>query len=399
MKKKIFNICMLLGVILAILGGIYLPEVMKELSFLGTIYVNLLKFMIIPIIFTSILVTIYESKKLKQGLVLKTVILFICMFIATFLITSLIVGIFKPGIGYNYETVEWAGQITELKVQDIIVNLFPSNIVTMIQNNAVFSTILFAIVFGTAAANIEKSSKIMDVMKELKAILEKIVEYIMYLTPIGVFSLLGGAIATHGALLFDVGVRYILFAYICCIVALILVMIIPACIAAKMSPLTYIKKVKNVWGMTLTTCSSVATLPTTIKTCKNEFDVPEKITDITVPLGCTIHMCGGAVSFALLGFFCCQLFSIDISVSQFLIMIFSSLLINMAAPGIPNGGIVIGATYLSLLGIPLTFIGFYSSIYKLLDMAYTTLNVTGDITANVIINRSETKRISKKVTA
>ena len=68
-------------------------------------------------------------------------------------------------------------------------------------------------------------------------------------------------------------------------------------------------------------------------------------------------------------------------------MIFSATVINMAAPGIPNGGVVIGATYLSLLGLPLTFIGFYSSIYKLLDMSYTTLNVTGDVTANVILNK------------
>ena len=128
---------------------------------------------------------------------------------------------------------------------------------------------------------------------------------------------------------------------------------------------------------------------TTIKTCKEEFDISEETTNIVSPLGCTIHMCGGAVSFALLAIFCSQCFQIDINFSTFLIMIMSATLINMAAPGIPNGGIVIGASFLTILNIPLSFMGIYSSMYKLLDMAYTTLNVTGDVTANVIIDSNK----------
>ena len=95
-----------------------------------------------------------------------------------------------------------------------------------------------------------------------------------------------------------------------------------------------------------------------------------------VPLGTTIHMCGGAVSFSLLGLFCSSLFGVEITFGKYVLMLIYAILINMAAPGIPNGGVAIGATYLQLLGIPLDFIGFYSGIYKLLDMIYTSLNVT-----------------------
>ena len=183
------------------------------------------------------------------------------------------------------------------------------------------------------------------------------------------------------------GAKYILVAYLCSIITLIVIMILPVWIFAKINPITYIKKIYKVWIITLTTCSSAATLPYTIKVCNEKLGIDKKITDIVVPLGCTIHMCGGSVSFALLGLFCSSLFGIDINITNYLFMLIVSLLINMAAPGIPNGGIIIGATYLSMFNIPLTFMGFYSSIYKLLDMAYTTLNVTGDITANVLINR------------
>jgi len=123
--------------------------------------------------------------------------------------------------------------------------------------------------------------------------------------------------------------------------------------------------------------------------------VPEEITGIVVPLGCTIHMCGGAVSFCLLGLFTMQMAGLPVTLGMFLYMLLLATLINMAAPGIPGGGIVIGATYLTILGAPTGFIGLYSGIYRLLDMAYTTLNVTGDITANVLISEAEKRRRTK----
>ena len=96
-------------------------------------------------------------------------------------------------------------------------------------------------------------------------------------------------------------------------------------------------------------------------------------------------MCGGAVSFALLGLFCAKLYGIEMGIGSWFFMALAAMLINMAAPGIPGGGIVIGASYLSMMGIPLGFMGFFSGIYKFLDMVYTTLNVTGDISANILI--------------
>ena len=390
MKKS--NIILILSIIVAILLGLFLPNVVNEISFIGTIYVNLLKFMIFPIIFTSIAVTIYKSKKNKNKLLPKTILLFVLMFIVSFLLTSLIVFLVNPASNYTYKFVEWAGEVSEMKVTDIIVNLFPNNIITMIQNNSLFSIIILAVLFGSVASKVDFGEEVIKVTEGVKNISYKILEYIMYLTPLAVIALLGSAIANYGNMIFTMGGKYILMAYLCSLTVMILVMILPVWIIAKINPITYIRKIAKVWLMTITTCSSAATLPTTIKVCNEELKIPSSITNVTVPLGCTIHMCGGAVSFALLGIFCSTLFGIDITITKYIIMIISATLINMAAPGIPNGGIVVGASYLSILGVPLTFIGFYSSIYKLLDMSYTTLNVTGDITANVILNESLKKK-------
>ena len=120
----------------------------------------------------------------------------------------------------------------------------------------------------------------------------------------------------------------------------------------------------------------------------------DEITGIVVPLGCTVHMCGGAVSFSLLGLFVMQMTGQQVSLGTLLTMLLFALLLNMAAPGIPGGGIVLGATYLGMLGVEnaALFLGMYAGIYRLLDMAYTSLNVAGDVTANLLIDRWEKKR-------
>ena len=143
----------------------------------------------------------------------------------------------------------------------------------------------------------------------------------------------------------------------------------------------------------LSTCSSAATLPETMRTCREEFGVSERTVGIVAPLGCTIHMCGGAVSFSLLGLFVFQMMGQPVTLGTLALMLLFALILNMGAPGIPGGGIVLGATYLGMLGVEdaALFLGMYAGIYRLLDMAYTSLNVAGDVTANVLIDRWENK--------
>ncbi len=390
MKKRI-SFLTILALVLAIIAGLLLKEKVLVFDFIGTIYINLLKFMIGPIVFTSIAETIYDSSKRKGSLIVKSVVIFTIMFLVTFFLTSLIVVLVNPAKGFVFELSNYEGTLGSLNIKDIIINLFPTNIISMFQNNQLFAIIFFAYLVGFCANKVEKGEIIIDTIKSFKNILFKILEYIMYFTPLAVFSLMSATVAKYGSIVFSAGIKYILTAYLAGFVTIIVVMILPVWIFAGINPITFVKKTYKIWLITITTCSSAATLPTTMKLCIEELNIDKKITDIVVPLGCTIHMCGGAVSFALLGLFCSSLFGIEVNLTTYIIMIFASLLINMSAPGIPNGGVVIGATYLQLLGIPLDFIGFYSGIYKILDMLYTTLNVSGDITANVIINALENK--------
>ena len=386
MKNNKLSLFTLIGLIIGIIFGLCFPDYVSSFKFVGTYYITILKYMVVPVVITTISVSIYNSTKLKNKLVPITLLVFVLMFSATFLLSSLIVKLINPSNGFILENIDWNGTTSNLGILGMLENLIPKNLSKFLTGGYLFTVILIAVIIGLICSKLHNGEKIIDVIDKVKELLFKVLSYYMYITPIAVFSLIANTIVEYGPIVLGVGAKYILTAYFCAIAALIVVMILPILLITKMNPITFVKKVYKIWMITLSTCSSAATLPYTIKTCHEEFNIPDEVSDVVVPLGTTIHMCGGAVSFSLLGLFCSSLFGIKITLGKYMLMLLYAIVINMAAPGIPNGGVAIGATYLQLLGIPLDFIGFYSGIYKLLDMIYTSLNVTDDIASNVIIN-------------
>ena len=383
--KKHLSVISLIGLFIGIALGLYMPQIAENISFIGDWYVKGLKYFIVPAVFFSITTSIYQSGQYKDNILGKTLFVFVSMFAATFLVSSLIVVIINPARGFVFDNVDWNGTTTEFNILDMLINLIPRDFNKFITGGNIFFVILLAIAIGFILSKTDKEEKVISIIRRIKDVVFKILEFYMFVTPLASLSLMSNIVAKYGSVFLGIGLRYILTAYLCSVCATLLVMVLPVLLICHISPVDFIKKVYKIWLITVSTCSSGATLPYTIKLCKEEFGVPDRVTDIVVPLGTTIHMCGGAVSFALLGLFCSSLYGIEISFSKYLLMLVSATLINMAAPGIPNGGIVIGATYLQLLGIPLDFMGFYSGIYKLLDMCYTSLNVTDDIASNVIV--------------
>ena len=390
--KKILSILTPICLVLGIAFGLLFGDLVSYVEFIGVWYVNILKVLIGPVIFTSIALTIYKSAGNKDRLILKSVICFVLMFLCSFILSSLLVSLFNPAGSFSFDSGEWSGQTISFSLKDMLLNLFPKNLKEVFISPKVFFIILISWLFGRVAAFFKGSTALFNALEKLKEWLFKGLEIFMYTTPFAVFSLMAVTASKYGFELLKAGFRYIGAAYLCSLAVVIIVMILPVWLFAGISPKEYIKRVGKIWVLTFTTCSSAATLPYTVKLCKEEFKIPEKITDVVVPLGCTIHMCGGAVSFALLGLFCAKLYGIEMGIGSWFFMALAAMLINMAAPGIPGGGIVIGASYLSMMGIPLGFMGFYSGIYKFLDMVYTTLNVTGDISANILIHALSFKK-------
>lgn len=391
MKQKfyLFNLgAFVLGIIL----GFIVPSIFPSIAFLGTIYINLLKMMIVPILFFGISSALASSKR-AGAITLKTIFLFIIMFSISYLICYGLFSVIQPGVGFDFIPVEWNGTTISTSFEEFFVAIFPNNIIQAMANNSILPVILFAFIFGVALRHITQtvSERLITTLNCFNLAFNKMLEYILYFTPIGIFTLMGNTVATYGSQILTTCAIYVGCAWLGCLIIALIVMILPVWIYCHINPIEYIKRISKIWLITLSTCGSAATLPYTIKVCNEEFGIDKEITDIVVPLGCTIHMCGGAVSFSLLALFNCQMYGITITPIMFITMLVAAILINMGAPGIPGGGVVIGASYLALIGCPLDFIGVYAGFYRLLDMAYTTMNVSGDITANLLINKNINK--------
>lgn len=384
--SRIVGILSLAAFILAVPMGLFAPSASGKIECLGTIYVNLLKIMVVPVLFASIVSALAGSGLKASRITLRTLAVFILMFAVSFFLCLGLWALLRPGLGATFAEVPWDGATRDLTLSGFLLSLFPNNILTAMSENQLLPVILFAFALG-AAIRTCRLDKLGEVFHELSKAFNRILSWVMLFTPVGVFALLSNTVANYGGKILGTAARYIGCAYLGSLMIAFLVMILPAWIACGITPATYLKRVYRIWLMTLTTCSSAATLPNTVRVCNEEFGVPDSITGLVVPLGCTIHMCGGAVSFSLLAMFNLQMYGMPVNAGLIALMFFLALIINMGAPGIPGGGIVIGATYLSILGIPLSFIGFYAGIYRVLDMVYTTMNVTGDITANVLVKR------------
>ncbi len=389
-SQKILYILIPAFFVLGAVLGLLAPEIFPPIAFLGEIYVRLLKLIVVPLLMCTVFNAVFRTSGSLRGRLLHVLLLFILMFVVSFLITAAAVLLIKPGADVVLEGA-WEGETADTTLSGFFKTVISDNLIQSMANGALLPLILLSFASGLAGAKL-KTERLFSVTEDAEKILMKILSWVMWTAPLGVFALIGNAAASSGTQLFGTALKYILTAWGCTVLVTLLVMIVPVWIFAKIPPHTYLRKILKVWTVSLSTCSSAATLPTTIRVCNEEFGVPEYVTGIVVPLGCTIHMCGGAVSFCLLGLFTLQASSVPLTFGLFLYMLTVAVLMNMAAPGIPGGGIVLGATYLSVLGAPTGFIGLYSGIYRLLDMAYTTLNVTGDVTANVLIHTEEKRK-------
>lgn len=400
-KKHLFT-RIAIGFALGILMGIVIPEFSIQTKFIGDVYLNLIQMMIIPVIFVAVaggIINIGSTQDLGR-IGFKSVIVFVLMFIATAAIGLIISYLVRPGNHINIDSPGFDETVTSPSVQDFFMNIVPSNIFQAASEGAILPVILFTLLFSVAIVAVgNEAEPVKTFLNSLSKVVFKILDFVMELTPIGVLSLMAFAMAEYGAGIFSALGLYIITAWAACIIAFIVVMLLPVWLYTGLSPIQFIKGIYKVWLVSLSTTSSAVTLPTNMRVSINDFKASESITNFVVPLGTTINMAGGAISFSLLAVFVSDFYQIPLSVPEIIYLVVIATVLNMAAPGIPGGGIVLGASFLTLLGLPIELMGPIAAIYRLLDMAYTTMNVTGDAAANLLISKSEEKRLYKGVLA
>jgi Na+/H+-dicarboxylate symporter len=314
------------------------------------------------------------------------------MFLASFAVGFAVAMLIRPGLGVVFENQPvYDGEVGgPVRISEVLLGIFPDNIFAALSAGNILPIMLFSMLLSAAIVSVgEKGRPVTEFINGLSAAVFRLLSIIMETSPVGVMSLMAFSIAQYGTGLFMAIGKYILCCWFACIAVFIIVFLIPVLLYTRVNAGTFLKACGKVALMTLSTTSSAATLPTTIKVSTDDLGAPEAISNFTLPLGCTINMCGGACSFCCLALFVSDFYSLDLPLTQFAAMAVVATLINMAAPGIPGGGIVLMTSFLTMFSMPLDLIGPIAAFYRLLDMAFTTINVEGDVAANLIIAKSE----------
>jgi Na+/H+-dicarboxylate symporter len=394
LKKENLFIRIAIGFGAGIILGFLAPQFSIDAKIVGDIYLRLIKFMVIPVLMCAMMTGIINSagKVSLKRLAVKTVCLYVIMFLASFAVSLGVAMLIRPGRGIVFENQpvydgEGPASVT---FSSVLQKLFPQSLNDVFSSNNILAAILLSVVLSVIIIALgEKGKRASRFINRLSDIVFKVLGIVMETSPVGVMFLMAFSIAEYGSGLFMAIGKYILCCWLACIAVFILIFLLPVLAFTETDAGAFLRACGKVALMTMSTTSSAATLPTTLKVSIEDLGAPPAISNFTLPLGCTINMCGGACSFCCLALFVSDFYSLDLPLSRIAAMAVVATLINMAAPGIPGGGIVLMTSFLTIFGLPVDLIGPVAAFYRLLDMAFTTINVEGDVAANLLIAKSE----------
>ena len=395
-KKENLYIRIAIGFAAGILLGFIAPQFSVDTKVVGDIYLNLIKMMIIPVLICAVMTGIMNAADPAslRRIGLKTVALYIVMFLASFAVSFVIALAVRPGLRTSFGIKpEYTGKIGgPIDFSEVLREVFPDNIFEAFAANNILPVIIFSMLLAVALVSIgDKGKPVKDFMNSLSEAVFRMLSYIMETSPLGVMSLVAFSVAEYGSGIFMAIGKYVLCCWLACIAVFIIVFMIPVIAYTDTDIRIFLRACGRIALMTMSTTSSSATLPTTIKVSTEDLGAPESISNFTLPLGCTINMCGGACSFCCLALFVSDFYGLELSFGRIAAMAVAATVINMAAPGIPGGGIVLMTSFLTMFSLPVDLLGPVAAVYRLLDMAFTTINVEGDVAANLIIAKSEEK--------
>lgn len=387
----------LLGLILGISAGLILPNAawLTNLSKpVGTIFLNAIRMVIVPLVFSSLVVgaaSVGDVKKLgRMGG--KTIAYYLVT--TAFAVTlGLILGnLIDPGIGMTVPEGATYAAGTPVPAADVIVNLIPFNPLNALVTGNMLQIIVFALFVGVGIALVgEKAEPVAKFFDGFAEVTYKIVSFIMEIAPIGVFALIVPVVQTNGPqVLMPLG-KVIAAVYIGCILHASIVYSLAVKTLGNMSPVKFFKGFVPAMTVAFTTCSSAGTLPVSMKMAEENLGVSKEVTAFVQPLGATINMDGTALYQGVCALFVAQVYGMDLSIGQQLTVVLTATLASIGTAGVPGAGLIMLTLVLTSVGLPLEGIALIAGIDRILDMARTTVNVVGDASAAVIVDASEKK--------
>jgi len=400
---------MVLGISVGILFGPSLNLVEQEtaknlgnwLALPGQVFLGLIQMIVVPLVFASIVTGLTAGEDMEQlrQMGVKLVIYFVITTTLAITIGVAVASIIRPGEYIDSSLLAGTSQAAPLEqgevpslgfsnVPEVIVNLLPQNPLESMVNNEMLQVVLFAVIFGIAMVMmpVSQSKPLLDLFVSLQEICMTVVRWAMLMAPLAVFGLLAQITMKIGlgAL---VGMAVYMATVIGGLFILLLFYLLIVSVISRKSPFWFLSSVREVQLLAFSTSSSAAVMPLSMETAEKKLGVRPGISRFLVPLGATINMDGTALYQGVAAIFLAQVFGIDLSLSSIMLIIVTAVGASIGAPATPGVGIVILSMVLNNAGIPASGIALIIGVDRILDMSRTAINVTGDLTACMVMDR------------
>lgn len=401
MKRLSLTTQILIALLLAVLAGILLHNqavfVNSYIKPIGTIFLNLLKFIVVPLVLFSIMAGILSMNDIKKvgSLGLRTLLYFMVttLFAVTLglVVPTLLKGIL-PLIHINLDATATV-TVPHLSVIDQIIEMFPSNLVEPLVSMKMMPIIVIALFFGIAMVHVgEKGEMARKVTLSLNDVIGKVLQYIMALAPIGVFCMLTPVVVENGPSVLGSYAALLGLAYLCFAIHAGIIYSSSVALLGKMSPLKFFKNLQSAMLFAFSSDSSVATLPYTMQ-CTEKMGVDKEIGRFVLSLGATINMDGVAIYLGVASVFMAACCGIDLTLSQYMAIAFASTVASIGTPGIPGGSLALMAMVFASAGIPVECVAVAAGIDRIIDMGRTVMSVTGDASCAIAMQRIVGKKL------
>ena len=397
-KKMSLAMQIFIALVLAIIAGLLMQShasfAESYIKPFGTIFLNLIKFIVVPIVLFSIMCGIISMSDIKKvgSIGLKTVVFYLCT--TAFAVTIGLTGgnLFK-GLFPVVATTDLAYEAAEAtSFMDTLVNIFPSNFVSPMVEANMLQVIVMAIILGFAIILVgEKNIRVVNAFNDLNEIFMKCMEMILKLSPIGVFCLLCPVIAANGPAIIGSLAMVLLAAYICYVVHAVVVYSLTVGTLGGMSPLKFFK------GM-LPAIMFAFSLPINLE-CTEKLGAKREIASFVLPLGATINMDGTAIYQGVCAIFIASCYGIHLTLSQMLTIVLTATLASIGTAGVPGAGMVMLAMVLTSVGLPVDGIALVAGVDRIFDMGRTTVNITGDAACTMVVSNLESKKDARRAKA
>lgn len=384
-----------IGFGLGIVIGLVFGEKATIVKPLGTIFLNMIKMIVVPMVFFSItagVASLGDLKKLRN-IGVKVVGLYALTSAFCVGLGLIMANIINPGKGFDLTALS---QSTDYEAQampsiiDTLIDMFPSNIFTSFTNTNMLQIIVFSVFLGVALIMMGKEGeRLLAGVQSCANAMYKITAIVMEFSPIGVCALLADSVGAYGLKIFGPLGKLILTVYASDVILVLLMYIPMVALLAKFPVKKWLQGIWKVWVVTASTTSSSGSLPITTSVTNDEFGVSSELSSFSLPLGATINMNGGCIYYAAAIVMTAQIYGMNLTPSALVNIIISTVLVAMGCPGVPGGAIIMTTILLTNMGLPLEIVGLIAGIFRLIDMANTTFNVTGDVVTTMVVARSE----------